>query len=432
MKLALFLCMALLSIMWKSTTAQITWQKYPDNPVLRFWTGDINDPNGYKYALDPTVLIDQNGLYHMWFTSLAYGSGTSFCISEAFSTDRVRWFTSFKNPILRPGPLGTFEERGVRSHSVIRDSTGYKMYYAGFRVSTDHSIGLATSSDGITWTKYPGNPILDGGPPGAWDSLKVTTASVYFDGATYLMWYTGENGSRPAIGLAASTDGVNWTKYAGNPILAVGPSGAWDDEFVACPKVVKVGGMFHMFYDGNGSAPGTNAARIGYAFSSDGMHWTKHEGNPLPLIGNASEWDGQSLGTGAVVFQDNKFHLWYAGLGQPSSYPQAWQTGYATSDYTPVNVPTQSELPKTIWLSQSYPNPFNPGTTISYQLPKQSYVTLKVFDILGREVIKLVDGLEEPGYKSVTFDASNFATGEYFYRLTTDGVSETKKMSLMK
>jgi hypothetical protein len=83
-------------------------------------------------------------------------------------------------------------------------------------------------------------------------------------------------------------------------------------------------------------------------------------------------------------------------------------------------------------LSQNYPNPFNPNTTISYQLPTQSHVTLRVFDVLGREVAVLVNGIEQPGYKSVNFNAKGLASGVYLYSLQTDRYLANKTLLLLK
>jgi flagellar hook assembly protein FlgD len=78
------------------------------------------------------------------------------------------------------------------------------------------------------------------------------------------------------------------------------------------------------------------------------------------------------------------------------------------------------------------PNPFNPTTAISYQLSANSYVSLKVYDITGRLVATLVDGLREAGAQQVTFDGSNLASGIYLYELTAGSHSATGKMMLMK
>lgn len=91
-----------------------------------------------------------------------------------------------------------------------------------------------------------------------------------------------------------------------------------------------------------------------------------------------------------------------------------------------------SALPKSFGISQNYPNPFNPTTRINYQLPVRSYVTLRVYDILGREVSTLVNKDETAGYKSVTFDGSRLPSGVYFYRIQGGSFTSVKKMLLVK
>jgi len=91
-----------------------------------------------------------------------------------------------------------------------------------------------------------------------------------------------------------------------------------------------------------------------------------------------------------------------------------------------------NQIPITYSLSQNYPNPFNPVTTISYQIPKMSYVELKVFDLLGREIAVLMNKETAAGKYDVKFDGSNLSSGVYFYRLKASGYVETKKLLLIK
>jgi photosystem II stability/assembly factor-like uncharacterized protein len=91
-----------------------------------------------------------------------------------------------------------------------------------------------------------------------------------------------------------------------------------------------------------------------------------------------------------------------------------------------------NEVPSDFTLSQNYPNPFNQSTIFNFQCSMKSHVTISVYDITGREVQKLVNEILNPGVYNVRFDGSGLNSGVYFYRMTTDGYSETKKMILMK
>ncbi len=89
-------------------------------------------------------------------------------------------------------------------------------------------------------------------------------------------------------------------------------------------------------------------------------------------------------------------------------------------------------IPAQFALSQNYPNPFNPSTVINYQLPVNSHVTLKLYDLLGQEIKTLVDEMQDAGYQSVELNAHELASGMYYYRLVAGSYGETRKMLLVK
>ncbi|MDP1677118.1 MAG: T9SS type A sorting domain-containing protein [Bacteroidota bacterium] len=112
-------------------------------------------------------------------------------------------------------------------------------------------------------------------------------------------------------------------------------------------------------------------------------------------------------------------------------------TGYNLAIRTVINIPTDvangvTVLPDRFSLEQNYPNPFNPTTVIRYQIPAANYVSLKIFDAIGREMALLVNEEKERGSYEVSFDASNLSSGMYFARLQSGNQIQMKKMLLLK
>jgi hypothetical protein len=109
-------------------------------------------------------------------------------------------------------------------------------------------------------------------------------------------------------------------------------------------------------------------------------------------------------------------------------------SGNGTFCGNPTDVESEDEiaLPKEFALDQNFPNPFNPGTKISWQSPVSSHQTLKVYDMLGNEVATLVDEYREAGLYEIKFDASKLSSGVYLYRLQADNYTFTRKMTLIK
>ncbi len=99
---------------------------------------------------------------------------------------------------------------------------------------------------------------------------------------------------------------------------------------------------------------------------------------------------------------------------------------------TPVLSAGKENTPRRFRIWQNYPNPFNPVTTIRYELPSRGHVTLTVFNLLGEAVVTLVDRVEEAGTRHHEFDARAYASGVYLYRLSLEGVTQTRKMLLLR
>lgn len=101
-------------------------------------------------------------------------------------------------------------------------------------------------------------------------------------------------------------------------------------------------------------------------------------------------------------------------------------------EYFSLNGNVEIETPAKFTLRQNYPNPFNPLTKIDFDLPEKGFVTLKVYDILGREMVSLLNEIKEAGYHTAEFNAGKFNSGIYIYRLTVDGLSTMKKLVVLK
>jgi len=119
-------------------------------------------------------------------------------------------------------------------------------------------------------------------------------------------------------------------------------------------------------------------------------------------------------------------------IGTNQIYYRLKQVDYdGTFSYSDV-VSVSYDVPAEFVLNQNYPNPFNPSTTISYFVPKESFVSIKVYDFIGREVTTLVNEIKATGSYEISFDASNLPSGTYLCTMTSSGYSETTKMVLLK
>jgi len=157
--------------------------------------------------------------------------------------------------------------------------------------------------------------------------------------------------------------------------------------------------------------------------------------------GNTFRGYSISAGNGAYSV-DSLPHGMYQLICTRMGYPSQTKNRYlGNNNLTGVNfiygrqlvgIPDGNEIPLTYSLSQNYPNPFNPATTIKFGLPKSSQVKLTIYDLLGREISVLVNGNLSAGSYKAEWDASNYSSGVYIYRIESSDFVQVKKLVLIK
>jgi predicted GH43/DUF377 family glycosyl hydrolase len=229
---------------------------------------------------DPrTVATDRTDIYLM-----AYNGCTVdyvYNIGLAISTDGFTFVKSAQNPILRPSTSG-WDSLLVKDPNLIKVGNTYYLYYTGFS-GRSIQIGMAYSYDGLTWFKYARNPILTF-TGNVWHRFPKVTYDPDDPDSTqhFKMWYVDDNGD---IGYAYSSDGFSFQRYEGNPVLVKGRAGDWDGVAISSPGAVYKApdGYWYLFYNGRRNASGgIQADSIGLArFSDPKSHYTKVNNNPI-------------------------------------------------------------------------------------------------------------------------------------------------------
>jgi len=152
-------------------------------------------------AYYPFVMYDNEAkIYKMWYRA------SNSNIAYRTSTDGTTWSAS---SIVLARTAGTFDSNGIIPGTVIKDTetATYKMWYSGANSASRWTIGYATSTNGTTWGKYSGNPVVSTGVAGSYDSSHAYLCSVIKQGGTYKMWYGMHNG-HVRLGYATSPDGI--------------------------------------------------------------------------------------------------------------------------------------------------------------------------------------------------------------------------------
>lgn len=223
--------------------------------------------------------------------------------------------------------------------------------------------------DGSLLEKYSANPILTLGESGAWDDTYATWACIIRDDDNWKMYYSGKK-LKLQIGLATSSNGKTWTKCEKNPIITAGGPGEWDEGGVWCPSIIKERDEYKMLYTGRNVAK--DVTQIGLATSSDGINWIKYGGNPV--FNDENSWAyNDTEGFGIIKDDTNRYLLFYNNLRRyPRETSIAESTNLTT--WTPLQRTPIFASPdvKSAWnYSQFCAAPFKYGENYYVILPSQ-------------------------------------------------------------
>ncbi len=281
----------IITINWGNTNG--SWIDYSGNPV--FDAVDSNSPFG---ETSPKILVEDSVL-KMWYRQ--QGASGHSTIGYAVSNNGINWTIPVDHPVLYTGASGEWDSYAVTDGVVLKENNFYKMYYRGTDVHDGYAaIGLAISSDGINWEKYP-NPILTPEGPeiaiGPEDIIKINNK--------YYLYYNMLNNGKLAVGLAFSNDGINWERYKGNPIIF--PTLPWEGNGTYFSSIIYENGNFKMVYTNSNE----NIEAFGKAVSSDGINWEKVGANPFFTSNEtASHWASKITYPFLIKYQ-GKFRVYY-------------------------------------------------------------------------------------------------------------------------
>ena len=284
---------------------------------------------------------------------------------------------------------------------------------------------------GVTWGK---NVFVDS-LPGGWDQrisgiyrcngMPVTACDISNSpdrGTIYVCWSDVRFGrGNTRIFLRRSTDGGGTWQAA----VQVNTDRTAREHFFPWMTVDPLTGVVHViYYDRRGTdGDGTD---VYVAHSSDGGEtFADFKVSASSFTPDSTVFFGDY--TGIAARDGRVYPVW---MRLDNGVTSIWTAPYADSSGRGGR--RAPGVPSAFALIQNYPNPFNPSTTIPYQMPRAADVRLAVYDLLGREVVRLVDGPKPAGYYSTTFDAARLSSGIYFYRLSAAGFSAQRAMIFLK
>ena len=319
------------------------WLKYPGNPIFRptnsgGWdSADVQNPN----------IVKVNNTYNMWYDGLTQNV-SGWKLGYAYSSDGLSNWTRTQQPIFPPGSTDGWETETADPFVIYNQlSSEYKMWYTSINGSNwisgpDRFRTRFASLVNNNWIKADGWIDSLKGITGSWDNGGTARGrSVLYKDDIYHMWYAATNSdnlvSSPywRIGYATSIDGIRWEKQnQGNPIVIQGESTTLN---ISYPTVLFANGIYHMLYV---TDPRDSQTLINYAYSEDGIIWTKPADQSLGLTRGPQPFDSSRIAPYTIFNEDQTLKLWYSGFDGSH-----WSIGYATAPASLLGPPTPSPTP---------------------------------------------------------------------------------------
>lgn len=269
------------------------WVDYAYNPVFSV-TGSPTKP----LLVTQGKVLYEDGKYKMWYMNTYYSAKADMNYAE--SIDGIHWHSASDHAVFSPGAYGAWDDYSIGLGAIIKDDGLYKMYYCGYRDQYGKwDVGLAVSQDGLSWERKPA-PVLTASDY----EEKVGAGSVFKkDNQYYMIYnYAKSNGER-GMCLATSPDGIQWTKYSGNPVLKADQ--AWEGTAIYAPSVIYDNGQYKMVY------MTLNADAFGAAYSTDLIHWTKKTTGPI-FKSSQLKWCSRIAYPFLAKF-NGQYRLYYSG-----------------------------------------------------------------------------------------------------------------------
>jgi len=363
------------------------------------YSGQLGD-----FDLASSLAVDNSGNAYVTGRCGANGSGEYLTIKYDSDGDTL-WTRKYD------GPANGVDE----ADAIVLDESG-NVYVTGRSLGNTSGYDYATikynpSGDTLWIRRYNGT---------ANDIDEAYAIAVDVLGNVYV---TGEsNGAGTSIDYLTikynSSGDVIWTQRYN------GPEFAWD---IAYSITVDDLGNAYVTGESNGGSPGY----IDYAtvkYNASGIEqWVKRYNGPV----NSGDY-------GKRIAVDDSGNVYVAGYSPGNEFNYDFVTIKYSENVTSINE-YGIGLPENYFLFQNFPNPFNPSTTISFSIPNEEFVTLKVFNSLGEEVAELINETKAAGNYSVSFDANSHSgnvrdltSGVYFYKISAGNFNETKKMIFLK